>query len=113
MAEIDQYGVDHDVHAEKSIWDDSRSFASQKSQLPDGRSFEAEMWGEEGYTFLTYRFPIHGLEQSSKSQVVDYLFSQGIEIDLQKFPAENMQLLTNFETTDLLELTITIGESDE
>lgn len=67
--------------------------------MADGRSFEAEMWGEEGYTFLTYRFPIQGLEQFSKTQIAEYLLSQGIEIDLQKFPAENMQLLSNFENS--------------
>ncbi|UUM12018.1 hypothetical protein NQU17_00190 [Clostridiaceae bacterium HFYG-1003] len=98
---------------EENVWDDSSSFAVQEDCLPDGRSFQAEMWGEAGYTFLTYRFPVQGLEQYSKSQVVDYLETQGVPIDPEKFPVDNIQLLPNHKNSDLLELTLTIGESDD
>lgn len=80
---------------EENVWDDSSSFAVQEDCLPDGRSFQAEMWGEAGYTFLTYRFPVHGLEQYSKSQVIDYLETQGVRIDPLNFPVDKIQLLPN------------------
>lgn len=112
MTETNQNGLNQEEPAE-SQWDDSTSFAVQRDRLPDGRSFAAEMWGEAGYTFLTYRFPIQGLEHLSKLQIVEYLLAQGIQIDLQQFPAENMQLLANFTNHDLVDLTITIGEGDE
>lgn len=94
-------------------WDDSRSFGIQKNCLPDGRRFVSEMWGESGYTFLTYRFPILGIETLSKKQVLDYLKTQGISIDLNKYPLKKIQLLTNFYDSDQYDLTLTIGESDE
>lgn len=105
-------GGEYDIPKE-NIWDDSRSIAIQKNFLPDGRSFISEMWGECGYTFLTYRFPVSGLESLSKEQVVTYLFTQGISIDLNKYPLKTIQLLKNFYDSDQYDLTLTIGESDE
>lgn len=97
----------------KGVWNDSTSFASQEDVLPDGRSLQSEMWGEYGYTFLTYKFPVAGLENLSKPEIVGYLISQGIKIDVDRFPVENMQLLTNFNYSDQYDLTITIAESDD
>ena len=113
MSDSDQKKVPIAGSMDGGEWDDSTSFAVEQVGLPHSRSIEAEMWGEEGYTFLTYRFPGQGLEQYTRSQIVDYLLSQGIQIDLEKFLAERMQLLQNFESPDVLELTITIAESDE
>lgn len=113
MPESNQKKTGKSEIPKENIWDDSRSFAIQKNYLPDGRRFVSEMWGESGYTFLTYRFPILGIESLSKKQVVDYLKTQGITIDLNKYPLKKIQLLTNFYDSDQYDLTLMIGESDE
>lgn len=98
---------------DKGLWDDSTGFMTQKDVLPDGRTLKSELWGEYGYTFLTYKFPVAGLEDLSKPEIVDYLISQGIAIDLEKYPVEKMQLLTNFNFSDQYDLTITIAENED
>ena len=43
-------------------WDDSTVLGAGDQLLPDGRELHYEAWCECGYTFLTYLFPITGLE---------------------------------------------------
>ena len=96
--------------AKPNPYDDSHSVMSQKITLENGLAVDAEMWGESGYTFLTYRFPVSGLEHLTKEDIIHYLVSSGIQIDFTKFPIENMQLL---KQDTLFNLTLTIGEDDE
>ena len=91
-------------------WDDSTVLEAGDKLLPDGREFHYEAWCESGYTFLTYLFPINGLEEYSKEMLVTYLESQGIKIDLQKFPLDKIQL-TNYSAKH--NLTITCGEDND
>ena len=91
-------------------WDDSTVLEAGDKLLPDGREFHYEAWCESGYTFLTYLFPMNGLEEYSKEMLVSYLESQGIKIDLNKFPLDKIQLTKDSEKYNL---TITCGEDDE
>ena len=94
-------------------YDDSTSLARQTDTLPDGRTLRSELWGESGYTFLTYRFSKDGLADKSKGAILDYLGTQGIKIDPVKFPEAKISMLDDFEDPDTVSLTLTIGESDE
>ena len=91
-------------------WDDSTVLEAGDKLLPDGREFHYEAWCECGYTFLTYLFPINGLEEYSKEMLVGYLKSQGITIDLNKFPLDKIQLI---KTLGKYNFTITCGEDGD
>lgn len=95
---------------EKNPWDDSKVIGGGEENLPDGRSFKHEVWVEASYLYLTYTFPPSGLEDYSKEQIIEYLISQKINIDINKFPVEKMELLRD---ANRYRLTITIGDSVE
>lgn len=95
---------------EHNFWDDAKSLGPQSDTLPDGRKLKSEAWFENEYTFLTYTFPMAGLENLTKEQIIKYLFSQGINIDLDKYPLDKIELLSRGKH---YQLTITIGRSDE
>lgn len=98
---------------EDKLWDDSLIISRKESLLPDGRLLKSELWGEYGYTFLTYTFPKTGLETAGTDEIVNYLATQGILIDPVKFPMASIDLMTSNIDPDLYSLTLTIAEEED
>ena len=95
---------------DEKLWDDSISLSRKEIQLPDGRSLKSELWGEFGYTFLTYTFPKDDLESKTRDEVISYLVEQGILIDPLEFSPQKIDLMTSTINPSLYNLTLTITE---
>lgn len=92
---------------------DSISLSRKEVLLPDGRPLKSELWGQFGYTFLTYTFPKDNLETETTDDIVAYLSQQGIPIDRQKFPPKTIDLMTSTTDSSLYTLTLTLTEPDD
>jgi len=95
---------------EKQLWDDSISLSRKEIHLPDGRPLKSELWGEFGYTFLTYTFSKDNLESKTRDEVISYLVMQGVLIDPLEFSPQQIDLMTNTINPSLYNLTLTIAE---
>jgi hypothetical protein len=65
-----------------SMKETSTIINEESISLQDGRTIKIQIWQEAGNTFITYFFPIEGLEQKSKEELYQYLLAQGVELEL-------------------------------
>lgn len=97
-----------------NAYDDSVVIQKGNFQLDDSRQVNATAWAESGYTFLTYIFSIKDIETLSKNDLTEYLISQGISLDKDKF-GDKVSILSGFDSlgNKYWNYTITVGESDD
>ncbi|SDI52903.1 hypothetical protein [Natribacillus halophilus] len=93
-------------------WDDSITLGKQTTYLDDGRYIRADVWAEDGYTFITYSFSAKGIENYSGEQLTKYLKQNGMS---QKLDKDNYDFFrfTDQDSNDRLSVTIVVGEADD
>lgn len=84
MSQESKYNV-VDVKSIREGYDETKIIQKGLIHLKDGRPITAELWGDYGYTFLSYYFSVRDIEDITKEELTDYLIEQGIKIDKLKF----------------------------
>ena len=94
-------------NADQNIFDDSTVLQSQEIKLNDGCMVRAELWAEDGYTYLTYDFENENLLGSNDEVIMQYLSEQGLSVKSGKFSHYIMK------TGKRIKLNLTLGKADE
>ncbi len=93
--------------SDQNIFDDSTVLQTQEIKLNNGCMVRAELWAEDGYTYLTYDFENESLLGSTDEAIMQYLNEQGVKVKSGKFPHYIMK------TGKRIKLNLTLGEADE
>lgn len=102
-----------EIAVDAENYDDSVLIDDGKIYLKDGREIQSAVWGECGYTFLTYTFLADNIENNPREQIVDYLIEQGVKIDSEKYIGKIDSSRRTINNKEYWEVTMVIGEYDE
>ncbi len=92
---------------EKNPYDDSRLFMKQEIHLNDGSLVLAEMWGEDGHSYLTYYCPKNKFAGMSKEKILDELVAN--EFNISKNSYDEFSMSEGSSNNEYIRLTKLVG----